>query len=166
MSTNQLKLLRCLLLACLSFTAPLSFANDKDALLGTWALISYEVEAQATGQKGPVMGDKPTGYAAFLPNGRVFFILTGEARKPAKSDKERAELLSTLVSYAGTYRIEGDKWTTKVEVAWNPEWVGTEQTRTFKVEGQRLQVLTPWRLMPNWADKGITRSIVTFERSQ
>lgn len=44
------------------------------------------------------MGDKPTGYAAFLPNGRVFFILTGEARKPAKSDKERAELLSTLVS--------------------------------------------------------------------
>lgn len=97
-------------LACLSFTAPLSFANDNDTVLGTWLLVSYEVKAQATGQKGPVMRDPPTGYAAFLPNGRVFFILTGEARKPAKSDKERAELLSTLASYSGTYRIESDKW--------------------------------------------------------
>jgi len=51
-------------------------------------------------------------------------------------------------------------------VAWNPEWVGTEQVRSFKLVGQRLQMLTPWRLMPNWADKGMTRSIVTFERSQ
>lgn len=154
------------LMACLSLIAQPSFADDSDKVLGTWKLVSYEVEVQATGQKGPVMGDKPTGYAAFLPDGRVFFILTGEARKPAKTDQERAELLSTLVAYSGTYRIEGDKWITKVEVAWNPEWVGTEQARTFKVDGQRLQVLTPWRLMPNWADKGVTRSIVTFERSK
>jgi hypothetical protein len=38
-----------------------------------------------------------------------------------------AELFTTLIAYAGTYRLEGDKWTTKVEVAWIPEWVGTEQ---------------------------------------
>jgi hypothetical protein len=49
-------------------------------------------------------------------------------------------------------------------VAWNPEWVGTEQARSFKIEGDRLQVLTPWRIMPNWADKGMSRSIVTFDR--
>ena len=96
----------------------------------------------------------------------MFFVLTGEARKPGKTDKERADLLSTLVAYTGTYRIEGDTWTTKVDVAWNPEWVGTEQVRSFKLVGQRLQVLTPWRLMPNWADNGMTRSIVTFERAQ
>jgi hypothetical protein len=29
-----------------------------------------------------------------------------------------------------------------------------------------LTVLTPWRIMPNWADKGMTRSIITFERAQ
>ena len=49
-------------------------------------------EIQATGQKEPVMGEKPTGYAIFSPQGRVFFILTGEARKAAKTDQERAEL--------------------------------------------------------------------------
>ena len=119
-----------------------------------------------SGERGPVMGQSPTGYAAFLPDGRVFFMLTGEARKPAKTDRERADLLSTLVAYTGTYRLDGDKWTTSVEVAWNPEWVGTEQVRSFKLEGERLQVLTPWRVMPNWADKGMSRSIVTFERSR
>jgi hypothetical protein len=143
-----------------------SFGDDRDKVLGTWKLISYEVEVQATGQKGPVMGQSPTGYAAFTPEGRIFFVLTGEARKPAKTDQERAELLNTLVAYTGTYRVEGDKWITRVDVAWNPEWVGTEQVRTFKVDGERLQVLTPWRVMPNWADKGMTRSIVTFERSK
>jgi hypothetical protein len=36
----------------------------------------------------------------------------------------------------------------------------------FKVESDRLVVTTPWRVMPNWADKGMTRSIVTFGRTK
>jgi hypothetical protein len=141
-----------------------AFAEDAKSLLGTWRLLSYEVEAQASGEKIPVMGARPTGSVSFLPEGRVYFILTGEGRKPAATDAERAALLGTLVAYTGRYTIEGDRWATDVDVAWNPEWVGTRQVRTFKVEGDRLVVLTPWRLMPNWADKGTTRSIVTFER--
>lgn len=158
------RLMGLVFVACL--VAQPSFGDDRDKVLGIWKLISYEVEVQATGQKAPVMGQNPTGYTAFMPEGRIFFVLTGEARKAAKTDQERAGLLSTLVAYTGTYRVEGDKWITKVEVAWNPEWVGTEQIRSFKLDGERLQVLTPWRLMPNWADKGMTRSIVTFERSR
>ena len=150
--------------ACL--IAQTSFADDRDKVVGTWKLVSYEIEVQATGQKRPVMGEKPTGYANFTPEGRVFFVLTGEARKAAKTDQERAELLNTLVAYSGTYTVEGDKWSTNVDVAWNPEWVATKQVRNFTLDGERLMVLTPWRVMPNWADKGMTRSIVTFERSK
>ena len=146
-----------------SIIAQASFAGDRDQIVGIWKLVSYEVEIQATGQKSPVM-EKPTGYVTFTPEGRVFFVLTGEARKAAKTDQERAELLNTLIAYSGTYTVEGDKWTTYVDVAWNPEWVGTKQIRDFKLDGERLMVLTPWRVMPNWADKGMTRSIVTFER--
>jgi hypothetical protein len=65
--------------------------------------------------------------------------------------------------YSGVYSIEGDTWTTRVEVASNPEWVGTNQVRNFRLEGDRLFT---WRVMPNWADKGMTRSIVTLERSK
>ena len=144
-------------------TQPL-FAQDRPQVHGVWRLVSYEIEIQATGQKEPVMGNNPTGYVIFTPEGRVWFVLTGEGRKPAKTVQERADLLDTLVAYTGTYRIEGDKWITQVEVAWNPAWVGTEQARSFKVDAERLSVLTPWRVMPNWAEKGMTRSIVTFER--
>jgi hypothetical protein len=65
-------------------------------------LVSYVVEVQTTGQKLPVMGEKPTGYVSFLPEGRVFFLLTGEGREPAKTDQARADLLNALVAYTGT----------------------------------------------------------------
>lgn len=139
-------------------------ADDGSKITGIWRLVSYVIEIQATGKIEPVMGEHPTGYVAFTPEGRAFFILTAEGRKPAKTVQDRADLLGTLVSYTGMYRTEGDQWITKIDVAWNPEWIGTEQRRNFKIDGSRLQVLTPWRIMPNWADKGMQRSIITFER--
>ena len=144
----------------------LARADDEARVVGLWKLVSYEVEARADGTKLPAMGDRPTGYVLFTPEKRVFFILTGEGRKPAETDAQRAALLQTLVSYSGRYRLDGDKWTTAVDVAWDPKWVGTEQTRSFTLDGARLRVLTPWRVMPNWADRGETRSIVTFERTK
>ncbi|MBR8393166.1 lipocalin-like domain-containing protein [Burkholderia cenocepacia] len=59
-------------------------------------------------------------------------------------------------------RIEGSQWCTKVEAAWNPKWIGTMRCRELRVSGDRLEVLTPWRQMPNWP--ATTRSIITFER--
>ncbi len=151
-----------LLVSC----AHLPSADDSAKLPGIWKLVSYEIEIQATGQKEPVMGKNPSGYVVFTPEGRVFFVLTGEGRKPAKTAQERSDLMSTLVAYTGMYRIEGEQWVTKVDVAWDPTWVGTEQRRNFKLEGERLQVLSPWRMMPNWADRGMTRSIISFERAK
>ena len=141
-------------------------ADDRTRLHGVWKLVSVEAEIQATGQKEPLMGRNPAGYAIFTTEGRAMFVLTGEGRKPAKTVEKRAGLLNGLVAYTGTYRIEGDKWITKVEVAWNPEYVGTEQTRFFKVEGDRLQVVSTWQVMPNWPEKGMTRGILTFERAK
>ena len=69
-----------------------------------------------------------------------------------------------MIAYSGTYRLEDDRWITRVDVAWNPEWVGTEQVRQFTLENDQLKVLTPWRVMPNWPERGLTRSIVRFER--
>ncbi|WP_227440247.1 lipocalin-like domain-containing protein [Methylobacterium sp. W2] len=134
-------------------------------ITGLWKLVSYEVEVRSTGKTIPVMGAHPTGFAYFTPEGRVFFNLTGEDRKPAVSDKERAALLDTMVSYTGRFTVTGNQWTAKLDAAWNPAWVGTEQTRSFEIDGVRLRVLTPWRVMPNWAEEGETRSIVTFKRA-
>src|SRR4051794_5183341 len=78
------------------------------AVEGAWRLVSL----QASFDGGPperVMGDKPHGYLAFLPNGRMFVINTAEGRKPAQTDEDRAKLLTTMAAYTGKYRMEGDK---------------------------------------------------------
>jgi len=47
-----------------------SFADDREKVIGIWKLISQEIEIQSTGQKEPVMGRSPTGYAIFTAEGR------------------------------------------------------------------------------------------------
>ena len=112
------------------------------------------------------MGKKPAGYVVFTAEQCVWFVLTGEGRKPAKTIEDKPRLLDSIISYTGKYRIEGNQWATSIEVACNPQWVDTEQAREFKITGDRLQVFTPWGVMPNWPGQEMTRSMVTFERSR
>jgi hypothetical protein len=140
--------------------------QDRTNIVGIWRLIAFEAEQQTTGEKVPLMGENPNGYAIFTNEGRAMFVLTGEGRKAPKNDQDRADLFNSLVAYTGLYRFEGDKWITKVDVAGNPEWIGTEQDRFFEVTGNRLQVMTPWTVAPNWPEKGVQRGLLTFERAK
>jgi hypothetical protein len=133
-------------------------------LTGTWKLISNNYEVQATGEIGPSMGKDPSGYINFTPEGRVFVVFSASDRKPAKTDQERAALLSSLTAYTGKYRVDGNSWITDVEVAWTPEFAGTAQKREFKIADDKLQVLTTWRTNPNFPEKGMTRGVLTFEK--
>jgi hypothetical protein len=142
------------------------FADDSGKILGIWRLVSYEAEFQATGEREPVLGKNPTGYSIFTPEGRAFFILTGEGRKAPNTDQDRADLLKSMFAYTGIYRLEGDKWITKVDVSWNPAWLGTEQVRFFKFDGDRLQVISMWVKSVTRPEKGMARGILTFERAK
>src|SRR6476659_928104 len=95
-------------------TAQPSFADEREKVIGLWKLVSQEIEIQATGQKEPVMGHSPTGYAIFTAEGRVMFVLTGEGRKPPQTVQDRADLLNSMAAYTGMYRLEGDKWISSV----------------------------------------------------
>lgn len=140
-----------------------SFAADRDALLGSWRLVSYEREYQATGEREYPMGKAPTGYIQFLPDGRMAVVITGEGRTVPTTDQERAGLFNTLVAYTGRYRVEGDKWVTAVDVAANPALVGTEQSRSFRITGDRLQEMTGWMARP---DNRMARGVLTYERAK
>ena len=137
---------------------------QSSAVQGVWSLVSYVVEVKETGECFAPMGDNPTGYVIFTAEGRLSFTLSAQGRQPATTAEERSDLLSSMIAYTGSYRLEGDRWITRVDVAWNPSWVGTEQTRFYRVEADQLIVSTPWRVMPNWPEKGMTRSIVLFQR--
>ena len=131
-----------------------SFAADRDVLVGNWRLVSFEREYQATGEREYPMGRTPTGYILFLPEGRMAVVITGEGRKAPTTDQDRAGLFNSLVAYTGRYRVDGDKWITTVDVSANPAWVGTEQTRAFRVTGDRLQEMTAWAPAPTTGWRG------------
>jgi len=140
-----------------------SLADDRAPIVGIWRLVSMEREYQATGEREYPMGKTPTGYILFLPEGRMAVVITGEGRKAPITDQDRAGLFNSLVAYTGMYRVEGDKWITKVEVSANPAWLGTEQTRSFRVTGDRLQEMTAWAARP---DNRMARAILTYERAK
>lgn len=136
----------------------------KAALIGTWELVSYVVEEKETRTQIPAMGQSPRGRVIFTADDWVAFNLEGEGRAPAQTKQEKAELLQTLVSYIGRFRIEEDAWITRIETAWIPEWVGSEQKRFVRIEGEIAHVTTPWRHMPNWQPDRLTRSRIQFRR--
>ena len=143
--------------------SPPGAVNTGD-ILGAWQLLSYQVEVQADGDCFTPMGNHPSGYVIFTAEGRLSFTLSAEGRQPAESTAERAALQSSLIAYTGTYRLENNRWITQVDVAWDPAWVGSEQIRFFSISDDLLTVHTPWRVMPNWPGRGLTRSIVRFQR--
>jgi hypothetical protein len=143
-----------------------SFADDRAKILGIWKIVSYEWETQATGVREPIMGKNPTGYIIFTPEWRMMVIITGEGRKAPKTDQDRADLLKSMSAYTGMYRLEGDKWITKVDVAWSPLRVGTEQVRFFRFDDDRLQVISAWMPPGTGTERGMGRVIITWERAK
>ena len=150
-----------LVTAALLSACAMPTAMGSGALVGTWKLMSFDMELQASGEHIQPMGKVPTGYLSFMSDGRMAVVITGEGRKPATSEADRAALFSTLVAYTGTYRVEGDRWITSVDASWNPAWVGTEQQRTYKITGTQLQETTSWFPRP---DKTIARVSNVYER--
>ena len=138
-------------------------AGDLSPVVGTWRLVSFEREYQAGGEREYPMGKAPTGYILFLPEGRMAVIITGEGRTAPTTDQDRAGLYNSLVAYTGRYRVDGDKWITTLDVSANPAWVGTEQTRSFRVSGDRLQEMTAWMARP---DNRMARALITYERAK
>src|SRR5262249_13402368 len=76
-------------------------------------------------------------------DGRWLALVTAEGRKVPQTDAERATALRTMISYTGRYRLEQGKVVTKVEAAWNEAWVGTEQVRAYRFEGDLLHLESP-----------------------
>jgi hypothetical protein len=148
------------------FVCQFANADDRANLIGNWKLLSFENEFQDGSPRRAPYGQSPTGYIVFTAEGRMIAVVVGEGRKVAKTDEERAALLQSMFAYSGMYRLEGDKWITKVDVAWNPVWNGTEQMRYYKLEGDRLEVTAAWGNSPNLPGAPVTRGILMFERAK
>ena len=118
-----------------------------DWLLGTWRLVSVLREDLRTGVKADFFGPDPIGYITYSADRRMMVVIVrSDRQKPAGARATPAEadaLWKSLVSYAGTFSIDGDEITHHVEVSWNESWTGTHQTRRFRLAEGRLTLETP-----------------------
>jgi hypothetical protein len=158
--------MRAVAFAALLLVSGPAHAADKDRIVGTWKLVSVMYEDAQTKEKTPVLGEHPRGYQIATPEGRWLALVTAEGRPVPKTDDDRAKALRSMIAYSGRYRVEGDKVITKVEVAWNEAWVGGEQVRVLRFEGDDvLHIESPPIPHPNVNDK-VVRVIVTWARDK
>jgi len=153
------------LLAVLTVPA-LARADDAELrrqIVGTWKIVSAVLEDQTTKERTPVYGEHPRGIQIATPEGRWLALMTAENRPVPKTDAERAQALKTMIAYTGHYRVENGQVITKVEAAWNEAWVGTEQVRAIRFEGDRLYIESPPMPHPNVNNK-VVRVIVEWQR--
>lgn len=116
--------------------------------LGTWKLVSYVREDLPSGAKSDVMGTHPTGYINYGNDGRMMVMIVGSDRKkPAGAAATPAEaegLIKSMLAYAGTFTIDtGAKTVTHhIEISWDQSRVGTDQVRAYRLDGDRLTLVT------------------------
>lgn len=156
------------LLAIMMVAATAARADDaalRKQVVGLWTLVSVVYEDQETKERTPVLGEKPRGRQIATADGRWLALVTAEGRPVPKTDEQRAQALRTMISYSGRYRVEDGRVITKVEIAWNEAWVGGEQIRFIRFEGDRLFIESPPMPHPNVNNK-VVKVIVIWDREQ
>ena len=129
------------------------------ALLGWWKITSFHVELEDSGERLNTYGIDPLGHIV-VTDDRIMSILTSRER----TDKDSAALFETMMAYSGSCRVEDDgKLVIRVDTAWHPAWVGTEQLRFFSVDGDTLSTTTAWQSHPKFPGR-MARGVLTAQR--
>lgn len=113
-------------------------------LVGTWQLEQY-VDAPEGGTPVYAFGNPPVGLFVFTADGHVSISLM---RNPPAVGTESSDpdpdacIPAWYCSYFGTYRYNpADRsWTTHVTGGNIPNYLGTDQRRTFKMKGDLLTI--------------------------
>ena len=120
----------------------------QQAILGTWKLVSYIREELPSGAKSDVMGAHPSGYINYGRDGRMIVIIVGGDRnKPVgtvATPDEAEALIRSMLAYAGTYTIDREAKTVThhIDISWDQSRTGTDQVRSYKLEGNHITLTT------------------------
>lgn len=90
-------------------------------------------------------------------------VWEAEGRKPPNTDEDRAALFRSMNAITGTYRYEAGTGVVEIDLAGNPASRG-KQTRGYKLDGNSLEVTTPWAPNSSITGSPVTRSAIRFER--
>ena len=77
-------------------------------------------------------------------------LVSGDRPHPSNvpTDGERVALHKSMLAYGGPYRVEGNKVTHHLDVAWDNTRLGTDQIRFFAIQGNTLTLRTETNKSP------------------
>jgi hypothetical protein len=130
---------------CITFvlSSDSKVAGQQNPLIGSWSLISSQTTVVDGGKTQVFTPEHVKGYVILTPDGRLMTVaIGGDRKKIPANNADEAQLWETMVAYTGRYRIEGNDFVTTVDVSWDESWTGTEQVRHYKIEGDKLTVVS------------------------
>ncbi len=140
---------RASLVILLLLSSPAPSAADENPYVGTWELISVK----AIGADGSIddapYGPNPHGYITYTGDGYMTVLfsfgdrphINGTWRTAPAPD--RAQAFATVLGYAGTYSVDGDRMTHHVTVSTDPNRVGTSISRSIVLDEDTITLTTP-----------------------
>jgi hypothetical protein len=150
--------------------APAGALSPQD-VVGTWKLLTSVRQAVGSDKIVDNIGPHPNGILVITAEGRFIIIETAEGRKPATTTEELAGLQKTEIAYSGLITLSPDtedprrlKMLNRVDIAWNEEWVGTEQSRFLSLDADRLTIKTS--PMKNPISGELAVATLVFERTK
>ena len=118
--------------------------SHRNPLVGTWRLVRY-ADTPKGGNPVHVFGEPPIGQFIFTEDGHMSVHIMHNPPNPKDAvvdpDPE-ACIPSWYCGYFGTYTVDAKEhyWTTHVLGGNIPAYIGTNQKRTFTIEGDRLVI--------------------------
>ena len=113
--------------------------TTSEDLIGVWRLVSFEADDENDDVVHP-FGEPPDGRLVYTSDGIMSAHLGAADRPPFRrmgdNAGERAlAAMKTHFSYAGRWRLEGDRVIHDVDMSISPDWVGAEKVRTVAFDG-------------------------------
>ncbi len=125
-------------------------------LVGAWKLVSFQFESEGSDKRFDAYDEHPEGFAIFT-EARVLFLLTAGNRL---ASAPAGELFDLMMAYSGRYRVQGDRIITSVDSAWHPAWVGTEQSRLFRNEGDTVALMSDYLEFPKFPGQRVRGTVI------
>lgn len=128
----------------------MSDSDLRQALLGTWRLVSNQIDVDGTIVK--TFGDNPQGYLVYTADGHVFVQMANRERRelfetsahgPLLLETTEANAELGLMSYCGTFEVRDGQVIHHVEFHVAPRHNGRVEARSVVLDGDRLIVSTP-----------------------
>jgi len=131
-------------------------------LVGVWELQSIHTEFQDDSERRPAHIAIPAGYLLFTPLRRVLAMVSAASRAQSGAEREGERLFRATFAYSGQFRLQGERWITRVDRTWSDASTDEVQVHWFKVEVGRLDVLGEWHLGKKPDDR-LQRTVFSFK---